>query len=36
MTEKTQLAAEALDLTVHDYLIIGKSAELSFCASHLL
>jgi len=36
MTQKIQLAAEALGLTVHDHLIIGKSAELSFRASHLL
>ena len=36
MTEKIQLAAEALGPTVHDHLIIGKSAELSFRASHLL
>ena len=36
MTQKIQLAAEALGLTVHDHLIIGKSAELSFRASHFL
>ena len=36
MTRKIQLAAEALGLTVHDHLIIGKSAKLSFRASHLL
>ena len=36
MTQKIQLAAEALGLTVHEPLIIGKSAELSFRASHLL
>ena len=36
MTQQIQSAAEALGLTVHDHLIIGKSAELSFRASHLL
>ena len=30
MTQKIQAAAEALGLTVHDHLIIGKSAEFSF------
>ena len=36
MTQQIKRAAEALSLTVHDLLIIGKSAELSFRASHLL
>lgn len=30
MTEKIQTACEALGLTLHDHLIIGKSTELSF------
>lgn len=30
MTEQIERACGALDLTVHDHLIIGKSAELSF------
>ncbi|MBU2981063.1 DNA repair protein RadC [Lentibacter algarum] len=30
MTEQINLAAQALGLTVHDHLIIGKSTELSF------
>lgn len=30
MTAKIQEAAEALSITLHDHLIIGKSAELSF------
>lgn len=30
MTEQVQSAAEALGLTLHDHLIIGKSTELSF------
>ena len=36
MTQQIKRAAEALGLTVPDHLIIGKSAELSFLASHLL
>jgi DNA repair protein RadC len=30
MTEQIRSGAEALGLTLHDHLIIGKSAELSF------
>jgi len=30
MTQKIQLACDALSLTLHDHLIIGKSRELSF------
>jgi DNA repair protein RadC len=30
MTHQVQIAAEALGLTLHDHLIIGKSTELSF------
>lgn len=30
MTEQIRIAAEALNLTLHDHLIIGKSRELSF------
>jgi DNA repair protein RadC len=30
MTERIRLAAEALSVTLHDHLIIGKSRELSF------
>ena len=36
MTQQIKRAAEALGLTAHDHLIIGKLAELSFCANHLL
>ena len=36
MTQQIKRAAEALGLTVPDHLIIGKSVELSFLASHLL
>jgi DNA repair protein RadC len=36
LTQQIQRAAEALGITVHDHLIIGKSAELSFRASKLL
>jgi DNA repair protein RadC len=30
MTQQIQLACDALGLTLHDHLIIGKSRELSF------
>jgi DNA repair protein RadC len=30
MTAKVKAAAEALGLTLHDHIIIGKSTELSF------
>jgi DNA repair protein RadC len=30
------MAAEALGLTLHDHLVIGKSTELSFRAAGLL
>ena len=36
MTAQINLAAEALGITVHDHLIIGKSCELSFRAEGLL
>ena len=36
ITQQIKRAAEALGLTVHDHLIIGKSAELIFRTSHLL
>jgi DNA repair protein RadC len=36
MTEQIERAAQALGLTLHDHLIIGKSTELSFRASGLL
>ena len=36
MNQQIKRAAEALSLTVHKHLIIDKSAELSFRASHLL
>lgn len=36
MTERIRLAAEALSLTLHDHLIIGKSREASFRALGLL
>ena len=36
MTEKIRLAAEALSITLHDHLIIGKSRESSFRALGLL
>lgn len=36
MTEQVQRAAEALSITLHDHLIIGKSCEISFRATGLL
>ncbi len=36
MTEQIQIAAEALGITLHDHLVIGKSRELSFRAAGLL
>ncbi|MTJ04672.1 MAG: JAB domain-containing protein [Sediminimonas qiaohouensis] len=36
MTQQVQAAAEALSVTVHDHLIIGKSRELSFRAEGYL
>ncbi|KPP86474.1 MAG: DNA repair protein RadC [Rhodobacteraceae bacterium HLUCCO07] len=36
MTGQVEAAAQALGLTLHDHLIIGKSAELSFRAEGLL
>jgi len=36
MTQQVQTAAEALSVTVHDHLIIGKSRELSFRAEGYL
>jgi DNA repair protein RadC len=36
MTERIRLAAEALSVTLHDHLIIGKSREASFRALGLL
>jgi len=36
MTRQINNAAAALDITVHDHLIVGKSRELSFRAAGLL
>ena len=36
MTERVNAACEALGLTLHDHLIIGKSRELSFRSQGLL
>jgi DNA repair protein RadC len=36
MTQKIQLACDALGLTLHDHLIIGKSSELSFRSEGLI
>ncbi|MEM9497256.1 MAG: DNA repair protein RadC [Pseudomonadota bacterium] len=36
MTRKVQTAAEALSITLHDHVIIGKSCELSFRAQNFL
>lgn len=36
MTGQVEAAARALGLALHDHLIIGKSAELSFRAEGLL
>ncbi len=36
MTAQIQLAAEALGITLHDHLVIGKSRELSFRSNGLL
>ena len=36
MTEQIRVAAEALGLTLHDHLVVGKSRELSFRAAGLL
>jgi DNA repair protein RadC len=36
MTHQIQTAAQALGLTLHDHLIIGKSCEISFRAQGYL
>ena len=36
MTEKVQRAAEALEIVLHDHLVIGKSGEVSFRSEGLL
>jgi DNA repair protein RadC len=36
MTSQVQDACQALGLTLHDHLIIGKERELSFRAQRLL
>ena len=36
MTEQIRIAAEALGITLHDHLVIGRSRELSFRAEGLL
>jgi DNA repair protein RadC len=36
MTQQIQLACDALGLTLHDHLIIGKSRELSFRTEGLI
>ncbi len=36
MTRLVEIAAQALSITVHDHLVIGKSAEVSFRAQGLL
>ena len=36
MTARVMAACEAIDVTVHDHVIIGKDAETSFRASGLL
>lgn len=36
MTEQIQVAADALGITLHDHLVIGKSRELSFRSAGLL
>jgi DNA repair protein RadC len=36
MTQQIQTAAQALGLTLHDHLVIGKSRELSFRSEGLL
>jgi DNA repair protein RadC len=36
MTAQVEKAAQALGITLHDHLVIGKSRELSFRASGLL
>jgi DNA repair protein RadC len=36
MTGRIASAAEALDIAIHDHLVIGKSRELSFRAEGLL
>jgi DNA repair protein RadC len=36
MTEQIRVAAEALGLTLHDHLVVGKSRELSFRSAGLL
>lgn len=36
MTQQIQIACDALNLTLHDHLIIGKSCELSFRSENLL
>jgi|TARA_R100000789_G_scaffold90798_1_gene88467 DNA repair protein RadC len=36
MTRQVQTAAEALGLTLHDHIVIGKSSEVSFRSSGFL
>jgi DNA repair protein RadC len=36
MTRQVQIAADALGLTLHDHLVIGRSRELSFRSEGLL
>lgn len=36
MTEEISMAASVIGMTVHDHLVIGKSAEFSFQAEGLL
>jgi DNA repair protein RadC len=36
MTDQIQIAAQALGITLHDHLVIGKSTELSFRAEGLI
>lgn len=36
MTQKIEMAADALDIVIHDHIIVGQSRELSFRAEGLL
>jgi DNA repair protein RadC len=36
MTRQVQTAAEALGLTLHDHIVIGKSSEVSFRSAGFL
>ena len=36
MTARVMAACEAIDVTVHDHIVVGKTCEVSFRATGLL